>query len=1467
MNKVSLAVVLVVLLVCSFVSQVSVVAPEMSEPENVEYSERREDGRECFGCPNVDSRRISLEEKIDERIAPRPHVTLVGYEDNEKLLREIGMTLLDEPCVFSSMSSELTVRSSVTATSQMIQPLGSAGSGWINDRLVYDNPSYDERRPSIATDGNGYLYVAFERYYADKGRWSIRVHRSTDGGDTWSFFGGWYYSSYDIHYPSIAIDPYDNNVYVAYELEYSSMDHRIYCKVYDPSTGWLSAVGVDTDSDDDRSPSITSEYQYGGANYQYISYEYWYSGDDIDLMFAKSTDHGVSWSTKKIYGDWPDANVYSETSITNAEGYVYIAYRWGADYGSTCDIRVTRSADYGSSWTQYTDIDGLSNDCRQPSITATHGGHLVIVASEYYFSSSDRDICYSYSSDNGGSWSKGYWLASSTASEVYPRLTVDGQGSTSNSVYGYVHAVYFVWPDVKYRRAYYSSPTSWSARQTVNDARSLSSWSSIWGITTSFGFPCVTWSENRGSSENVYFSTEGATYTIATSPSGLQVQVDGSSYTAPKSFNWVAGYSHTIYAPSPQSGYVWESWSDGGAQSHSIIIGTSDTTIIAFFVEECNPQLSVSPTLLDFGTMNPGLTASKSFQVKNIGTCTLNWQASESCSWVTSVSPSSGSLGENQYKWVTVQISTSGLSRGQTYTCYISVTSNGGSETVTVKVKICEPILYVSPTLLDFGTMDPGQIDQKSFTVKNTGTCTLNWQASESCSWITSVSPSSGSLGAGAVEGVTVTISTSGLSRGQTYTCYVDLTSNGGSATVTVKVQTSEIVHIKSISLNREPSTTTEIGFGISRYPATGEAKICSLGVWAEVTIDNPTAEAFSGLLMVFITDTSGDEHEMLWASPWGKPHVEVDAFTEEISPVPIYGWTFMSLPGVVQVRFVLVEGETILGEVMDEKSISLDVNSIYDPIEGPNWPLGNVISVGELVEADYNYYKMVSDLLTLLGLLPISGLELVSDIWDNVISPIGTGTYISDLYTMADALARTNSLYLSADLVETGAEGGWHVYEISASYHVQYSTVEWMGEEFVFGMWYDRVVEIIKLNPELVLIDPGDAVHVENTEEGTYLFFVDNYADKLLGAGGNGEHSFRVGTVVTGLEYEIEAYSYFYVGPYADHPKTCGFKLDYNKWTTNPEDVYWILFSSNYKKASIPEYGGFVVSANSPVNIMVTAPDGLRIGYDPETGIVINEIPSATYSGPGSEPQIISIPNPLTGNYTIDAFGTGTGAFTITIQSIASNGSIIDSDTWQGMAVPDEQYSENVRLDSEGHLILPHDIEVTNLLPSKTVVGQGYSVYINVTVENQGDYTETFNVTVYYNETAITLPNGKNHTTTTLTSGNSTTITLTWNTTGVAKGNYTIKAIADTVPGETDTDDNTKVDGWVIVSMVGDLTGPDGWPDGKCDMRDIRKVAKLFGVNYPDPRYEPNCDINDDLKIDMRDIRGVAKHFGETDP
>jgi len=167
-----------------------------------------------------------------------------------------------------------------------------------------------------------------------------------------------------------------------------------------------------------------------------------------------------------------------------------------------------------------------------------------------------------------------------------------------------------------------------------------------------------------------------------------------------------------------------------------------------------------------------------------------------------------------------------------------------------------------------------------------------------------------------------------------------------------------------------------------------------------------------------------------------------------------------------------------------------------------------------------------------------------------------------------------------------------------------------------------------------------------------------------------------------------------------------------------------------------------------------------------------------------------------------------------------------------------------------------PHDVAVINVTPSKTIVGQNYPMSINVTVENQGEHTETFDVTAYANATIIdTLTN------IILSSGNPTTLTFTWDTTGFTYGNYTISAVADTVPGETDTTDNTYVDGLVLVTIPGDVNG-----DRIVDIFDIGTISSHW---YPGPPvgplgYHGNADINNDEAVDIFDIDITSANWGK---
>ena len=79
----------------------------------------------------------------------------------------------------------------------------------------------------------------------------------------------------------------------------------------------------------------------------------------------------------------------------------------------------------------------------------------------------------------------------------------------------------------------------------------------------------------------------GTAITISTNPAGLTVVVDGTSLVAPQTLNLSQG-THTISVTTPQAAgtgtqQVFTAWSDSGAISHSITVGTSAATYTASF--------------------------------------------------------------------------------------------------------------------------------------------------------------------------------------------------------------------------------------------------------------------------------------------------------------------------------------------------------------------------------------------------------------------------------------------------------------------------------------------------------------------------------------------------------------------------------------------------------------------------------------------------------------------------------------------------------------------------------------------------------------------------------------------------------------------------------------------------------------------------------------------------------------------
>ena len=98
------------------------------------------------------------------------------------------------------------------------------------------------------------------------------------------------------------------------------------------------------------------------------------------------------------------------------------------------------------------------------------------------------------------------------------------------------------------------------------------------------------------------------------------------------------------------------------------------------------------------------------------------------------------------------------------------------------------------------------------------------------------------------------------------------------------------------------------------------------------------------------------------------------------------------------------------------------------------------------------------------------------------------------------------------------------------------------------------------------------------------------------------------------------------------------------------------------------------------------------------------------------------------------------------------------------------------------------HELNITSLSLSKATATAGEIVSVYVGVKNEGGFEETFNVTAYYDTTLIDTEVDE-----TRDAGEGGVTTITWNTTGIAKGTYTIKAEVSTVPHEINTTNNIK--------------------------------------------------------------------------
>jgi hypothetical protein len=204
----------------------------------------------------------------------------------------------------------------------------------------------------------------------------------------------------------------------------------------------------------------------------------------------------------------------------------------------------------------------------------------------------------------------------------------------------------------------------------------------------------------------------------------------------------------------------------------SLSSNAGNKTITVFVtVLPTDPILRVTPDALTF----EGRTEDQPLFIFNDGIPGLTWTASGDQPWL-SVSPPAGVDAGG----VTVTVDRTGLSEG-TYSGNVSVTSNGGNQTVPVTLIVLPPypILELSKTSLFL----PPSKTQRSVDITNGGGVDLEWNLTGDQSWLSVLPPS----GVNDVS-VTVTVDRAGVPYGDHFG-HLFVGSNGGSDTITVEMQ------------------------------------------------------------------------------------------------------------------------------------------------------------------------------------------------------------------------------------------------------------------------------------------------------------------------------------------------------------------------------------------------------------------------------------------------------------------------------------------------------------------------------------------------------------------------------------------------------------------------------------------------------------------------------------------------------
>jgi cysteine-rich repeat protein len=160
-------------------------------------------------------------------------------------------------------------------------------------------------------------------------------------------------------------------------------------------------------------------------------------GTDSDVLSARSTDHGVSWTSPvPVNGSaaTDEAFDFAPAVATDGDG-TWVAV-WAATNGPDTDIFVARSTNAGTTWSTpaplYADAASDTGNDDRPQIAVDGAGHWLVVWDAPGRFGNDRDVLYARSLDGGVGWTAPAALGGNATTDrgtdQRPHAAPDGAG-------------------------------------------------------------------------------------------------------------------------------------------------------------------------------------------------------------------------------------------------------------------------------------------------------------------------------------------------------------------------------------------------------------------------------------------------------------------------------------------------------------------------------------------------------------------------------------------------------------------------------------------------------------------------------------------------------------------------------------------------------------------------------------------------------------------------------------------------------------------------------------------------------------------------------------------------------------------------------------------------------------------------------------------------------------------------------